>query len=207
MALNQQFKDLCARWREKAKMYDTGDESDISEIFDKFFSLYVAYNALYAQAYSYLGEKSRSRGEDGYKAEGKSKFPDEEAATNSILEIIGADKFVSILENNETTRLALNQLRNVMDSNNFSICLHPVSGKPRSENDKKINDNILRQSLNGRNSNKKGNAILQVIYQIRCNMFHGRKGVAPIQKELLLPIITILEKVVDELYDTLSEVS
>ena len=203
MALNQQFKDLCERWRKKAKMYN--NESDISEIFDKFFSLYVAYNALYAQAYSYLGEKSRSRGEDGYKAKGK--FPDEEAATNSILEIIGASKFVDILENNETTRLALNQLRNVMDSNNFSICLDPVSGYPRLENDKRISDKKLLKSLNGRDSNKKGNAILQVIYQIRCNMFHGRKGIDPIQKDLLLPIITILEKVVDELYETLSKVS
>lgn len=204
MALNQQFKDLCERWREKAKMYN--NESNISEIFDKFFSLYVVYNALYAQAYSYLGEKSRSRGEDGYK-KAKGKFPDEEAATNSIIEIIGSSKFVDILENNETTRLALNQLRTVMDSNNFSICLDPVSGYPRPESDKKLNDKKLLKSLNARGSNEKGNAILQVIYQIRCNMFHGRKGIDPIQKELLLPVITILEKVVDELYKTLSEVS
>jgi hypothetical protein len=31
-------------------------------------------------------------------------------------------------------------------------------------------------------------------------MFHGRKSVRPVQKKLLIPIVTILEKIVDKLY-------
>lgn len=203
MALNQQFKDLCARWREKANRYETGNDSNISDILDKFFSLYVVYNALYSQAYFYLQRQSRNRGGDAYKP--KRTFPDKKAATNYILDIIGSNKFVDILENNETTMSALNQLRTVMDRNSsshFSICIDRESGNTKPESDK----NLLKL-LNGRDPLQKGIAILTVIYEIRCNMFHGRKGVDPIQKALLLPIITILEKVVEELYKTLSEVS
>jgi len=31
-------------------------------------------------------------------------------------------------------------------------------------------------------------------------MFHGRKGFEPVQRELLVPLSIILEKIVDQLY-------
>jgi hypothetical protein len=51
MALNPRFKEFCNRWLEKAKEYD---ETELSQLFDKFFTLYVVYNALYVLEFGQL---------------------------------------------------------------------------------------------------------------------------------------------------------
>jgi hypothetical protein len=59
------------------------------------------------------------------------------------------------------------------------------------------------QALSSSNAHHRAEAILKIIYQVRCNMFHGRKSVEPIQKQLLLPLIVLLEKIIEKLYQKL----
>ena len=154
MTLNPEFKSLCQRWREKAQQYDT---EDTHQLFDKFFSLYVAYNALYAETAAYLHRK------------------------------------------------AINQLKILISkqsSFHFWICLDPVFGEPQEDEDEK-----LIKRLNSSSTDERARAILQLIYQVRCNMFHGRKSVSPVQKQLLIPLIIILEKIIDKLYRKLEGAS
>ncbi|MDO8577805.1 MAG: hypothetical protein Q7R50_01335 [Dehalococcoidales bacterium] len=47
-------------------------------------------------------------------------------------------------------------------------------------------------------------AILDTIYSIRCNLFHGHKGYDAIQIQLLVPVTVLLEKVVTALYEKLN---
>ena len=61
--------------------------------------------------------------------------------------------------------------------------------------------------LNSSSADERARAILQIIYQVRCNMFHGRKSVNPVQKQLLIPLTVLLEKIIGKLYQTLEESS
>jgi len=60
-------------------------------------------------------------------------------------------------------------------------------------------------ALESRGSNRRAKAVLEALYAIRCNMFHGQKGFQPIQLELLQPAIAVLETTADALYRALEQ--
>lgn len=199
MTLNPEFQFLCQRWREKASQYST---DNVHELFDKFFSLYVTYNALYVEATTYLHRKAINEGKEAYKlVDGR--FPDKDAATKYVLDLLKSKSLLDSIENTPITKDALDQIKAIINENSsidFWICLDPIWGTPQKEKDKE-----LRQMLNSSSADERARALLQLIYEIRCNMFHGRKGVRPVQKKLLIPIVTILEKIVDKLYRKLKD--
>lgn len=201
MTLNPEFKSLCQRWREKAQQYDT---EDTHQLFDKFFSLYVAYNALYAETAAYLHRKAIREGKEEYKLDDEN-FPDKKAATKYVLDLLTSRSLIESLERTEATKEAINQLKTLISkqrSFHFQICLDPVFGEPQEDKDEK-----LVEMLNSPSTDERARAILQLIYQVRCNMFHGRKSVSPVQDQLLIPLITILEKIIDKLYRKLEGAS
>ncbi len=194
MTLNPEFKSLCERWRRKAKQYD---EEDTHQLFDKFFSLYVAYNALYAETAAYLHRKAINEGKENYKLDDES-FPDKQAATKYVLDLLTSRRLMQSLEGKEATKQAINELKVLMhgrSATHFWICLDPVFGEPQKEKDRE-----LIKMLDSPSTDERARAILQLIYQVRCNMFHGRKSVSPVQKQLLSPLIVLLEAIIDKLY-------
>jgi hypothetical protein len=200
MTLNSEFQSLYKRWREKADQYNT---EDLYQLFDKFFSLYVLYNALYVEAAAYLRRKAISEGTEVYKLN-NDQFPDKESAIHYVVAFLKSRSLLNMIESHPATKEALEQLKAFMNEENsirLWICLDPVWGEPQKEKDKE-----LYRKLNSPSTDERAKAILTVIYQVRCNMFHGRKSVRPVQKELLIPIVTILEKVVDKLYEKLKNV-
>jgi hypothetical protein len=105
------------------------------------------------------------------------------------------------LESNDVTNQAIEQLKKLLSQQSdvtFRICLDPVSGE---KNEAK--DQALLQSLQSSSPDERAKAVLQFIYQVRCNLFHGRKGVDPVQKELLIPLANLLEKIIKLIYDKL----
>ena len=201
MTLNPEFKSLCKRWQEKAQNYDI---EDIHQLFDKFFSLYVAYNALYTETTAYLHRKAISEGKEEYKLDDDN-FPDKNAATKYVLDLLKSRVLMQSLENTIATKEAIDQLKVLISNRNslyFSICLDPVFGEPQEDKDEE-----LISMLNSSSADERARAILQIIYQVRCNMFHGRKSVNPVQKQLLIPLTVLLEKIIGKLYQTLEESS
>ena len=201
MTLNQEFKSLCQRWREKALQYDV---EDTHQLFDKFFSLYVAYNALYAETAAYLHRKASREGKEEYKLDDDS-FPDKKAATKYVLDLLTSRGLMQSLEGTEPTKQAIEQLKTIISKQNslhFWICLDPVFGEPQEDKDEE-----LIKMLNSSSTDERARAVLQLIYQVRCNMFHGRKSVSPVQKQLLIPLTVILEKIIDQLYRKLESAS
>ena len=197
MPLNSDFKSLCDRWRNKAKFYDVENED---QLFDKFFSLYVVYNALYVETTAYLHRKAIKEGKDEYKLEDDS-FPDKQAATKYVLELLKSKSLMDSLEQTHNTKQAIGQLKMLIDRNSdadFCICLDPVFGKPQLDKDKE-----LEQMLSSQSTDERARAILEVIYQVRCNMFHGRKNLEPVQKKILVPLSALLEKIIEKLYHKL----
>jgi hypothetical protein len=201
MALNPEFKSLCERWRAKAQQYDA---EDAHQLFDKFFSLYVVYNALYAETAAYLHRKASSEGKEEYKLDDDS-FPDKKAATKYVLDLLTSTSLMQSLEKTKATKQAIDQLKTLISKQNslhFWISLDPVFGEPQEDKDKE-----LIKMLNSSSTDERARAVLQLIYQVRCNMFHGRKSVSPVQKQLLIPLTVLLEKIIDKLYRKLESTS
>jgi hypothetical protein len=191
MTLNADFKDFCDRWLEKAEGYD---DSDLGQCFDKFMTLYVVYNALYVETAAHLHRKAIKEGRNDYKL-GGDRFPDLEAATDYVPKFLGSRSLMDSLQSKPDTRQAVERLEHIMEEGYFNISLDPVWGHRQMEKDKS-----LREDLRSRSTDKKAGTILRIIYEVRCNLFHGRKGLNLVQRELLIPLITILEGVIKLLY-------
>jgi hypothetical protein len=74
-----------------------------------------------------------------------------------------------------------------------------LRGEPRPEEDRKLLNNL-------RSDNKqwKVSALLDIIYSVRCNMFHGHKGFDRVQIDILIPLTILLDKLTTLLYERLS---
>ena len=92
-----------------------------------------------------------------------------------------------------------------------------VSEFPRSVTKREVERHKLRdmpnnnawdaEKVSGLASNDSqiwANALLQILYQIRCNTFHGRKSFQTQQKRILVPSIKALETLNDMLMDRIA---
>ena len=89
MTLNPEFSKFVTDWLTKANKIQL---SSTATYFDKFFTLYVAYNRLYAEATFTLNRNDRSKWKS---------FPDHKAATDYILQFMGAENFISEIKKDE----------------------------------------------------------------------------------------------------------
>jgi hypothetical protein len=58
-------------------------------------------------------------------------------------------------------------------------------------------------ALESHSRDRRAKAVLEALYAIRCNMFHGQKEFDVAQVALLRPAICVLEGTIHVLYDTL----
>jgi hypothetical protein len=71
-------------------------------------------------------------------------------------------------------------------------------------NSQRKKDLELLSRLRSNATDDRANAILELIYSIRCNMFHGHKGFNKVQIPLLEPSIVLLRSVIVLLRDELA---
>jgi hypothetical protein len=195
--LNHQCSEFCDRWLEKAGHYDG---QDLSNRFDKFFTLFVVYNALYVETAVYLHRKAKNEGRNDYKLEGDS-FPDQAAATKYVLDFLTSRSLMDKLEGDGECAQAISSLTELMEQKAFHIRLDPVWGKPLTNKDQE-----LLASLKSDRRDEKASALLMLIYSVRCNLVHGRKDFSQHQDELLRPCILVLDRVINLLYQKLRSV-
>ena len=189
MALTEGLRRFCDGWRAKAQDYSV---EEIGGAFDRFFTSYVVFNRLYAEATYRLAQRGQVKVRE--------RFPDSQAAQEYVLQYCGAGFLVRAWEANEDSRTALRQIAEHLREGRFALRLDPVTGARRPEEDA----NLLA-ALESRGNNRRAKAVLEALYAIRCNMFHGQKGFQPIQLELLQPAIAVLEKTADALYQALDQ--
>ncbi len=186
-----EFQSFYRNWIRKAEEYGT---EELHQCFDKFFTLYVVYNRLYAEMTFLLVRK----GEVTFK-KGRSSFPDSKAAKDYVRNYLGSSDIVNQLEEDLNTKQSLHAILKLIEEGTFHIKLDVMTGNRQKEADKK-----LLNSLRSIDEDTKALAILDYIYSIRCNMFHGHKGFNEIQVEILKPTIILLQKIVTLLYEKLS---
>ena len=189
MALSPEFTEFYSSWMAKARSYSA---SDAKQCFDKFFTLYVLFNRLYAEATFRLARNEQIR------LANRDRFPDAQAAKEYLLQYLGARNLLQALNANDVSVCALGSLRRHLREGNFALKLDMVTGAQRP-----TEDAGLLQRLESANQNTQAGAILEAIYAVRCNLFHGHKGYNPVQIELLQPMIDILEMIIENTYKKL----
>jgi len=183
--LNAEFERFVEVWKNRANGYS----DDQNGCFDKFFTLFVVFNRLYAEATFELERRNeitlpRNR-----------PLPDKKGATEYTLEMIGLNNFNNMYETHLETQVET--IAQLIEDQVFSIQLSIPEGRSQPEKDRIMLRNI-------RSTGKtRALAILELIYKVRCNLFHGHKAFEPIQLNLLRPLNHILEHIVDLLHQRL----
>jgi hypothetical protein len=188
MALSRELAAFCRSWRTKAEAYP----DDVRGAFDTFFTLYVVFNRLYAEATFRLARRGQVTLRD--------RFPDSNGAREYVLQFCGATKLVDAWEHNPKTIDALHQIADHLRQSRFALKLNMVTGDRKPDEDR-----ALLAALESRARNRRAKAGLEVLYAIRCNMFHGHKGFDPIQIELLRPALLLLESTIYVLQEALEQ--
>ncbi len=189
MTLSAEFQGFYDSWLRKADEYSS---NGVRDCFDKYFTLFVIFNRLYAEAAFILARRNQIR------IAGRTSFPDANAAKSYVSQYLTSSFLVFELDRDQETRVAIERIKALIDHETFYIKLDMVTGDRC-----RTKDLELLENLRSTNSNKKAVAILDILYSIRCNMFHGHKGFEGVQVRLLRPAIIILRKVIELLYGRL----
>jgi hypothetical protein len=188
--LSSEFQGFYDDLLEKALRYN---DDNLKECFDKFFTLFVVYNRLYAETTFVLARKG------AINLRNRTSFPDSQAAKHYVHQYLGTNRIWAALQDDISSRQAIDNIVNIIDNRVFAIKLDLISGESKREEDAK-----LLESLKSTSHDLKVEAILDIIYSIRCNMFHGHKGFHQVQTQILFPVNRILERVVILLHGQLA---
>jgi hypothetical protein len=182
MPVNTEFHQFIQSWLQKA--HDIA-LTDLNAHFNRFFTLYVVYNRLYAEATFILARQGQLN------LHTRKSFPDKDAATRYVCQYIGSAILTEEFDANPDVAQALLTIEELIERNTFSIKLHVITGASQRAKDVELLDGMRSTSRD-----KRATAILEMIYAIRCNMFHGHKEFHPVQAEILAPAMIIMEKVI-----------
>lgn len=168
---------FCQRWIDKADAYRS---NDLEDLFDRFFTLFVAYNRFYSAA----AEMHRATIDP---RQAQLLQGDRREATAVMARLIRQSRFDDAMNENPAIAAACQSMSKLLKNHRFF--LHSVRGtrEPDLARDAKLADGLSKHSLL---------SALVCLYQIRCNIFHGEKEFAPRQAELLTPASTLLEAIV-----------
>lgn len=173
------FQRFCDEWLAKAEQYDDGD---IDGCYDKFFTLFVVFNRLYAEATFELAR----RGE--ITLQPNRSLPDRKGATEHTLTFVGQAAFDQLLDNQLAEPVAT--LARLIEGEVFYIKLSSPNGDRQRERDL-----TLLHGLRSRGKTR-ALAVLDLAYSVRCNLFHGHKAFQPVQGELLRPTMSVVYEVI-----------
>jgi hypothetical protein len=180
------MQDFYQTWLAKADSYAG---NNINDYFNKAFSLFTLYNKLYGEATFTLAREGNITLHDNRP------FPDSKGAKSYAPQFIGYSQLHQELMNDNACRNSVNELINLIENHTFNIKLSMPHGNPQRNKDL-----ALLGKLKSNGAQTKVSAILDLIYSVRCNMFHGNKGFNPVQVQLLVPITIVLRKIIEALY-------
>ena len=187
--ISQELREFCERWFQKARAYQG---QSIQECFDRFFTLFIVYNRLYAELTLSWARTGRIQ------LRGHS-LPDKKPATEYVHKYLGTNHIWSNLQNGDQCQQAISTIRNLLEKKVFVIKLDRLRGEPRPEEDLKLLNNLRSDD-----KQREVSALLDIIYSVRCNMFHGHKGFDSVQAEILVPVNILLNKLAVLLSERLS---
>ena len=184
MALHQHVYEFYNEWLQKSDSY-AGQQ--LSDYFNKAFSLFTLYNKLYAEATFELARRKEIKLNNT--------FPDKKGATEYAPRFIGYERLSAIFEENRECKESIDSLISSIENQRFYIQLSMPFGKRQPNKDLELLADLRSEDIKTRVE-----AVLLLIYKVRCNMFHGNKQFDEVQVELLSPITIILRCIIVDLY-------
>lgn len=182
--MNQWFTDFYNNWTTKVQSI-VGQ--DLSHVYDKYMTSFVIFNNLYNQIPDRLVASGVAV---------PNRIQDNKAATDFVIQFIGADTLLTEISNNNLDN-DVNAIIALIENEVFYIKINR-DGRQRNEDLKILAD------LKSNNPSRKAKAILQVIYYVRCNIFHGHKDFQEYQRILVEPLTKILSVLNPLLYNRLT---
>lgn len=183
--LSDNFIRFYNNWLQK---FNDIQGQNLSSLFDRYITLFIMYNSLYTQVPQTLIQRGTPV---------KANMNDKELAIRSVIKILGAPQLIQVLIQkgcNDDIR----QLVDLIDREQFYINLH-YGTRQRNE------DLLILNKLKSTNLSQKAVGILDVVYNVRCNLVHGHKDFIEPQRELLEPLIKILKNLNDILFIELTQ--
>ena len=178
--ISPELDRFCTEWLAKAAQYNN---ESIASCYDKFFTLFVVFNRLYAEATFALAR----RGE--IKLAPNRPLPDRKGATEYTLAFIGQERFQRLYGDKLVPYV--NDIARMIEDAEFYIKLSAPNGDRQRDKDL-----VLLEHLRSTGKTQ-ALATLDVLYSIRCNLFHGHKSFHPVQVRILTPTIGILSDIID----------
>jgi hypothetical protein len=190
--LNREFQDFVNNWREKAATYGHNLRGE----FDRFFTLFVIYNRLYAEATFELVRQPGS----GVTLDPNRSFPDGRAARVYVGQYLGSANVIDVMEGDPVCANAIQSIITFLDEGRFFIKLHRVNGTRQPAEDQK-----LLRKLRSHSKNQRAEAVLDFVYSVRCNLFHGHKSFRSVQLEVMRPANALLVALIEMLFERLNQ--
>src|SRR5262249_16400670 len=172
--LSAEFIDFYHSWQSKAAAYS---DEDLRSAFDKLFTLFVVYNRLYAAATLELAH----RPESGVVLRGPS-FPDGKAARQYVALYLTPESLIDAIEADVHCVDAIKEIIAFLEHGRFFIKLHRVHGTRQPSEDR-----TLLLQFRSDSKEERAKAILEFVYSVRCNLFHGQKSFEVIQLDVIGP--------------------
>jgi hypothetical protein len=155
MKLTKTYADFCNSWLEEASKLGTNKR----DVYSKSFYLYIVYNIMYNE----LARLEAIR--NGYTG-----WSDKKAATDLVRRKLTCKKIVATLEADAQCNASINAIKTLLldERSHFSLKLPKLEPIPKD-------DKSFREKLQSKSVGDRCEALLDVLYCIRCNLFHGSK--------------------------------
>ena len=161
---------FCERWLAKAALCDS---TSVDGAFDRFFSLFVAFNRLYSDLAAHSGRHG-----------------DRWQATTGFLRNVGTAELHRALEAGGGHDLRI--LAGLIGPNGgFYVAAQQNADAPDMGRNQRLYASLRRGS-----PFQRVKAALDYLYLVRCNMFHGHKDFDYAQLQIIQPSARCLERVV-----------
>lgn len=183
----ERLDEFHAAWMQKANQARV---ETVAGMFDRFFALWIVYNRLYVEiAFKLASDKhplSRVFGLQGRRRFAPS--PDRMAATKVICAFCGPQIGYRLRNSLEISNV-IEATLNSVEFGGFYLHENYETGEPDLHRDRKIISNARKGDVL---------ALLELVYQARCNLFHGQKAYSETQRPLIEGMSSVLVVAIEE---------
>jgi hypothetical protein len=172
MPLTPETEEFLKTW----KPHYIPTQDDITATIQHFEAVYKVYNRLYNEVSARLGFTNR---------------PDQKGATEHVVKFLSPDKLAGYIDGTEQMRNGVEHLKEFIRTHRY----HFVLTGPHSVRSDIADDAILKD-MESKDDRVRMEALLFLIYKIRCNIFHGQKHRTDFQLPLMRVVNPILELIV-----------
>lgn len=184
----EKLDEFCEAWIAKADEADTGH---IAGVFDRFFALWIVYNRLFEEAARTLAHEGHpwTRRFGRWANRPFAPAPDRASATQGIVFFCGRRELASAIAEHHGCQRALEAALRAIESGLLFLHENYETGEPDNERDRHLVERVRNGDLE---------ALLALVYQARCNLFHGQKAYSEAQRPLLEGMIEVLLVVIGQ---------